>query len=404
MRSHTFQLGSGRLKLRDAVGALDRPTRQEGFHVLQGWDPVANRFPDEIIPVLMLDYCARAGVAPGATREALRILLDYYFVSLLSLVVVRVWDHEDPNAALDEATRLVQSLQGPRGSRCQFVDDAETLLLLAISHYHPAENAYDHLLRKVQSLDDRHRLNVALPGAAILGSHLRWGFQHMYRRDVGTMRDDNVVDYPWLLFSVLTLMRAYQSHTGVTGSSASTEAGIDRNGVVAHLLNGLTPDPWAFTGTIPRALAASGADHEELREALSRHGLALLADFEAHRPTTTTYTPLGFQFNFLPNALTAMVATTVASGTPSPVSLNALLSQGAGGTADDARHALVAALTRFSGGSPERFGARGTLLVLYDYYDAVRSYNAAVRVLSGQPRQSQTTDVGLKSDRSDSDG
>jgi hypothetical protein len=77
--------------------------------------------------------------------------------------------------------------------------------LSAISQYHPREHAYDDLLAKVWSLDETHRLRVALACAPSLGSHLRWGLRFMYERDVARMRDDNVVDYPWLLFSIVTL-------------------------------------------------------------------------------------------------------------------------------------------------------------------------------------------------------
>ena len=31
----------------------------------------------------------------------------------------------------------------------------------------------------------------------------------LYRRDLGRMRSDNMGDYPWLLFSVATLMEEY---------------------------------------------------------------------------------------------------------------------------------------------------------------------------------------------------
>ncbi len=320
MRTHSFPKRAGKLTLRSVVSGLDQRTRGEGFHVLQGWDPIARQFPEDIAPVLMLDYCARVGIRPGAGREALGILLDYYFLSILSLFAVRAWDHEDPNNALDDVTRLIRLLQGARGSRCRFVDDAETLLLLAISHYHPQDAAYDLLMRKVWQLDETHRLNVALPGAAILGSHLRWGFQHMYGRDVGRMRDDNGVDYPWLLFSVATLMRAYAS-----SPSAGASPRPPRDELAGHLLNGLTPDPWAFTGTLPRALAGYPQEHAELRDGLRAHRDALIRDFEGDRPVPTVYTPLGFQFNFLPNAVTAMVATTLAEGAKSSISLNALL-------------------------------------------------------------------------------
>ena len=50
---------------------------------------------------------------------------------------------------------------------------------------------------------------MALGHAASMGSHLRFGFEATYARDTVIMRNDNVTDYPWLSFSLATLMREY---------------------------------------------------------------------------------------------------------------------------------------------------------------------------------------------------
>ncbi len=42
-----------------------------------------------------------------------------------------------------------------------------------------------------------------------MGSHLRFGFEATYGRDTVVMRDDNVADYPWLCFALLTVMQEY---------------------------------------------------------------------------------------------------------------------------------------------------------------------------------------------------
>ena len=47
--------------LQRLVETLDRRCQAEGFHVLQSWDFQAHRFADDIAPVLLLEYCARAG-------------------------------------------------------------------------------------------------------------------------------------------------------------------------------------------------------------------------------------------------------------------------------------------------------------------------------------------------------
>ena len=61
----------------------------------------------------------------------------------------------------------------------------------------------------MKTLDRAHQINVALGHAASMGSHLRFGFEATYARDTVIMRDDNVTDYPWLCFSLATLMREY---------------------------------------------------------------------------------------------------------------------------------------------------------------------------------------------------
>ena len=183
---------------------------------------------------------------------------------------MRAWDGSNADAALDRVTKLVEHLQGPEGSGHQFVQNAETLLVLAVSHFHPEGQAYDRLVEKVRSLNSRHQLNFALIGSAVLGSHLRWGFSVMYRRDLGRMRDDNTADYPWLLDALLTLVREYarMHEEGIQGT--------ERENVVSALLNGLTPDPWAFIDTRPAALVDYEAEYSELSELFIRYKDCLL--------------------------------------------------------------------------------------------------------------------------------
>ena len=64
---------------------------------------------------------------------------------------------------------------------CVFTFIAAPMLLLAISHYHPQEAAYDTLIQKVWSLDDSHRLTTALASAGALGGHLRWGLRRRFQ-------------------------------------------------------------------------------------------------------------------------------------------------------------------------------------------------------------------------------
>src|SRR5207248_5571148 len=122
---------------------------------------------------------------------------------------VKSWAEGDPDAARARVAGRLARLQGSDGSGQQAAADAETLLLIATSHYELYDGAYDRLLDKVRTLNGAHRRNIAIGHAASIGSHLRFGFEATYGRDILRMRDDNVADYPWLSFSLLTLMREY---------------------------------------------------------------------------------------------------------------------------------------------------------------------------------------------------
>ena len=368
MRSHRLPMRGAPASLGRVVQSLDNRTRKEGFHVLESWDYRAHRFARDIVPVLMLDRC----VASGSHRRleaALSILLDQYFLSVLGLIAVRAWDDGDPDAILGRVTALLTRFDRSDGGRHPFIDDAETLLLVAVSHYHPDDVAYDALLERVQALSDQRRLRLALVCAPILGSHFRWGLRFMYRRDVGLLRDDNVVDYPWLLYSMRTLLDAYSR----TGSAD------DREAIVEGLLSGLSVDPWAFTGATPPCLHAHRADHEAVRAALLACREKLVDEFERHRPDRGEYTPLGFEVNFLCNALAAMVDTALDDCAPHP-SLNALLGRPATSTDSDALEPYARTLTNYA---RQHGGAGDTALIVYDPHDAHHGITMARQVLSG---------------------
>jgi hypothetical protein len=378
MRAHVFPVAGGTVSLRRFVDALNARSLRDGLHVLEGWDYRAHKFPDDIVPVLLLDYCARLGIPADEERSALAILLDQYFLSLLMLVAVRSWDSGDPNANLDRVTALLDLLHGPGGSGLRVVENANTLLLLAIAYYNPEEKSFEVFMNRIRTLDESQQLRVALPFAGILGSHLRWGLRFMYRRDIGLMRADNVVDYPMLLFTVLTLVRAYSracegdvamspsaggmqdsSTTGLLSGAAEPGADLSvptststsrapalssspataspmspalptspasptatasptspasRSAIAEGLLNALAADPWAFTGSLPPCMAGLGDDHAECRTLLARHRDRLMEDFIPHEPSLTPYSPLAFSCSFLSNAAVATVAIAMHGG------------------------------------------------------------------------------------------
>lgn len=416
MRAHVFRGRFAPLVLDGIVRDFDVRTREEGFHVLHSWNHLEHHFTRENTPVLMLDRFAEEWSAARATPRVQALLLDHYFFYVLAVMAMRAWDEGDPNENLDRVTGLLRHLQGPHGSGHQFVARAETLLLMAISHFHPDESAYPRLLEKIRTLDRAHRVHFALAEAAILGSHLRWGFAVLYRRDLGRMRSDNVGDYPWLLFSVATLMEEYVRLREEGGQSRSGRA--DRGTrVLEGLIDGLTPDPWAFTGAPPEALCPYEDEHSGFREAFAEHRDDLLEEFERLRPGREAYSPLSFHCNFPHNAIMAKVSIQLADENAPNLPMDAMFTSagawrpiGAEGSADEvaggrasreepeakgdprradpaafvsANHpeALARYLMAYSGASPERLGRRGARLIIYDPNVGLRYYKMALQAM-----------------------
>ena len=157
----------------------------------------------------MLHFLAEQRGAEPASDVELAILLDYYFMHVLALLTMRIWDDGDPDENLDRLNAMLAELQGPNGSGQQFAADAETLMLIGTSHYEPEEWGYGKLLAKVRTLDERHQFRIGLGHASSMGCHLRFGFEAQCGRDTLALRDDNIADYPWLCFALAAVMREY---------------------------------------------------------------------------------------------------------------------------------------------------------------------------------------------------
>jgi hypothetical protein len=376
MEGHTFGTGTDRVTLEQPVHALDRRTREEGFHVLQAWDFKRLRFTQDEIPVLLLEYYEYLREGSPAPRASAAILLDFYFLHILSLAVMRIWDAADPDAAIEEIGELLHLLQGPRGSGHQFIATPETLLILAVSHFHPDDRAYDRLIERVCSLAPLHQLVFAMSSSAALGSHLRWGMEEMYKGDRDRMRADNVGDYPWLLYAVGTLLEAYAEMRG------AGIGGAERDAVVSALLNGISADPEAFLGGEVPAFLPWPDDHAAavalLREALE----PMRAEINPQRPVEGSYSPLSLTFNFPNNALVAGTTSALLRGTVQRVPLDALLlgERRPGGTGDP-RPAAAKDLMDYSSARPERMEGGGSRLIIYDPVQGLRSYNRMLSLL-----------------------
>ena len=257
MRADAFRAGRRGFSFKRFVAAFDRATRDEGLHALHDWDGLADRINADSIPVDVLTFIIGQRASNPVDTRVLAIALDYYLMYILALLAMRAWDGDDPDGNLDRVGALLGLLQGPGGSGQRFSDDAETLLLIATSHFEIDETGYDRLLVRVRTLDEAHRLRVAMGHAHCMGGHLRFGFEATYARDTASMRNDNRADYPWLCFALTALMRAY-ARLADAGSS-----GLERDRIVEGLINGLTADAGAFAAAPPDALSAVREEWDE---------------------------------------------------------------------------------------------------------------------------------------------
>ena len=378
MRSHTWRAGATEIDLAAVVADLDDRTRVEGFHVLNDWDGKAARVTPNTIAMDVLEFTtAHVGSEP-MNPTVLAIVLDYYFMYVLALVAMRAWDSDEPGAALDRVTALVSHLQGPQGSGQGLAENAETLLLIATSHYEPTEHGYDLLLQRARALPHRNRVAMALSHAQAMGGHLRFGFEVTYGKDLKAMRDDNGADYPWLNFALAGLLDEY-ARLIETG-----ERGVWFDRVVEGIINGLTPDPEAFLGDPPAWLDAHQGDYVRVRHGLDRHRADLIAAFEPFRPLNSAYSPISLFFNFSQNVLKGTVADALLRGDAWTISLNDLFTGVPRGQfKGEAKTRLCATLTTYARRNPDTIRGRLSPVIVYDPVTARQYFGAAMRALKG---------------------
>jgi hypothetical protein len=377
MRSNVWKAGAAEFNLGKTVRSFDAMTRRDGFHVMHDWDGVADRVNEDIIPVDVLNYLAEQRGSSEADPMVLAVLLDYYFMHVLALLTLRIWDDGDADANLDQVGRLLALMQGAGGSGQLFAANPETLLLLGTSHYEIDERGYDKLLERVRTLNQAHKTLVALGHATSMGSHLRFGFEATYARDTVIMRDDNVTDYPWLCFSLATLMREDERlrASGVTGS--------ERDTITEALVNGLSPDARAFVRSAPPASPAPfEAERVEFAELFRAHEQELLQEFERFRPSTTSYSPLSFFFNFSHNVVKGAVVDALLHARPWRLTLNDLLT--AISSSDEqnaAKQRLATTLMGYARANPHRIRGKLMPVVVYDPAAGRRAFSIAMHKL-----------------------
>ena len=377
MRANQFRVRGHQIFLDRAVTSYDGRTRAEGFHILHDWDGVAQRTNPDIIPIDVLHFIAGQRGGDPANRTELLILLDYYFMHLLSLLTMRIWDEGDADENLERVDGLLALLQGPGGSGQQFAADAATLMLIGTSHYEPEEWGYGTLLARVRTLNDRHQFQIGLGHASSMGCHLRFGFEAQCGRDTLALRDDNIADYPWLNFALAAVMAEY---------SRMADANLqnrDRSVIEEALLNGLTPDARAFIGVPPPSLLNYESDRVRFADAFRRHKGDLLEAFQKYRPTDAAYSPLSFFFNFSHNVVKGTVVDALLWGEPWDVSLNDLLSGVPRAELEEGSQQLLAGtLMGYARSNPDRIRGRLMPVIVYDPQAGRRAFTVAIEKLS----------------------
>lgn len=377
MRANRFRAAGQQIFLDRVVTTYNGRTVADGFNVLNDWDGVRQQTNPDSIPVDVLHFLADQRGGDAASPVELAILLDYYFMHILQLLSMRVWDDGDPNENMSRIQRMLDDLQGPNGSGQQFTGDAETLMLIATSHYEPEEWGYDRLLARVRTLDAAHQFAIGLGHASSMGCHLRFGFEAQCGRDTLALRDDNVADYPWLCFALAAVMREY---------ARMAEAGIEnreRAVIEEALLNGLTADARAFLGVPPKSLSESEADRLRFVDGFQAHKAALLESFPKYRPSDTAYSPLSFFFNFSHNVVKGTVVDALLWGEAWDVTLNDLLTGVPRAELEDGSQQLLAAtLMAYARSNPDRIRGQLMPVIVYDPQAGRRAYTVAMEKLA----------------------
>jgi hypothetical protein len=377
MRANQFRVRGHQIFLDRAITSYDGRTRAEGFHILHDWDGVAQQTNPDIIPIDVLQFLTRQRGEEPASRIELAILLDYYFMHVLALLTMRIWDAGDPDENLARVDGLLAALQGPEGSGQQFAADAATLMLIGTSHYELEEWGYDTLLARVRTLNERHQFQIGLGHAASMGCHLRFGFEAQCGRDTLALRDDNIADYPWLCFALAAVMTEYARLADVNIENR------DRSVIEEALLNGLTPDARAFIGVPPPSLSASERDRVRFVNGFSRHKADLLKAFERYRPSDAAYSPLSFFFNFSHNVVKGTVVDALLWGEAWDLTLNDLLTSIPRAGIEQGSELLLAnTLMGYARSNPDRIRGRLMPVIVYDPQAGRRAFSVTMEKLS----------------------
>jgi hypothetical protein len=383
MRSDVWEAGKTRVDLAGGIGAFDKRVRQDGFHAIHDWDGKAERVNDDTIAIDILNYAIERRGTGVPDLAVLGMIVDYYFLYVLALLSLNVWDDGRADEQLDRLEHLLNALQGPHGSGQRFAGDAATLMLLATSHYESDDHAYDRLLERVRTLGRPHRAKIARIHALCLGGHLRFGIESTYGQDFRLMRDDNGVDYRWLCFALAIVMEDYARLCD------AGQLGPERDIAVEALLNGLSADVDAFaTDRRPSSLDSLSEEWRAVHAGLQTYRRDLVEAFAPFRPPDEGYSPIALFFNFSQNVLKGIVADALLWGEPRPIGLNELLT-GVGPSAGSsaAKATLARTLMSYARAKPDRIRGLLAPAIVYDPRAGRRAFAATIRALSPAPQE-----------------
>lgn len=377
MRTNRWGAGRSRVAMDALIRDYDDRTRRDGMHILHDWDGKADHVNANTIAVDVTSFLVDRSAGEPPDARTLAILVDYYFLYMLALLAVRVWDEGDADANFDRLDALVARLQGPDGSGERFIAQAETLLLIAGSHYELNDQTYIQLLGRVRQLSPARQRRIALTHASSLGCHLRFGIEATYNTDIGLMRQDNGVDYAWLCFSLATLIDAWDEARQAGRSDEATT-------LAEAMANGLSADADALLGPrTPSVLADCDAERRRFRDRVGGDVVAFQDAMAPHRPTDGAYCPLAFFFNFSQNVLKGTIVDATLWGEPREITLDDLLTGLPRDAPRDRRKLrLVDTLMGFARRNPDRIRGRFIPVIVYDVIGGRRAFGAMTRTLA----------------------
>jgi len=210
-----------------------------------------------------------------------------------------------------------------------------------------------------------------------MGAHLRYAYEVTTAKSIAGTRDDNVADYPWLRWSLMTLLEEFDR------LAADPDAGMARTQLAEALANGLLPDPAAFVGPDAASIANGHPDAGRIIDLFARHRPALIEAFTPHRPLDRAYSPLSLFWNFSQNLLKGAVVDALVMGEAWNLSLNDMFTAlPAGDPKHVGKERLARTVMAYAKLHPDSVSGRPVPAVVYDPVTARRTFASAMRLLS----------------------